>query len=162
MFGQVKHEFVYNVKLNSLLSTYSIKQYHNNREDSCKVSFILSNTDNERIPYVRITITDDISNFQFLSSFEGELSIVLNSGSYSCSIESPGFTELRVDSLYFEENSEITLAVDLGWSNKLKHGRLFSSRELSDIEFEQIIKDLSLHEESKLIKNKTCYMIWEL
>lgn len=73
---------------------------------------------------------------------------------------------LSIEQLYIGDKLKLIppkkVTIILGKAHKLTTPEVFSKRPLSDKELMEIINDLSNGKESKLVKDKTCYITYEI
>jgi hypothetical protein len=115
------------------------------------------------IPFTNITIKNGETDTIVRSDFNGLVSISLTSGTYSIFIFSLQFTPITIDNFIINENTKTTIKTSIGKSNELSIALIYSRRKLSNEEIEKLVDDLSNdREDNELIKNKTCYVMWEI
>lgn len=115
------------------------------------------------IPFANIEIKSRVTDTILHSDTNGFATSKINAGISSVNITALQYTPLSIDSLPIRENTKTTINATLGKSNALRIAVIYSLRKLSEKEIQKITEDLSNdNEENELIKNKTCYIIWEI
>jgi hypothetical protein len=165
VFGQKKKfKYKYEIRLKSQPSTYTIQSADTALEgNKCLLIFKVTDTFGDRIPFANINInrinTTDIIN----CDFNGLATLTLQSDTFDISVLAMFFTTLKIDKLVGKANSKITIKTTLGKANTRYIGHIHSVRQLTDYEINKMVDDLSRDiNDSELIKNKTCYVIWEI
>lgn len=164
VFGQKKYKFDYREHLTSQQSTFTTHTTDTLLDTNRGVlTFQILDKNGEAIPCTNITIKNVETDTIVRSDLNGFVSVSLTSETYSLSIFNLQFTPITLDNFIINENRETTIKTSLGKSNTLRIARIYSRRKLSNEEVEKLVDDLSNdRENNELIKNKTCYVMWEI
>ncbi|MBX7093349.1 MAG: hypothetical protein K1X56_01410 [Flavobacteriales bacterium] len=164
MFGQKKYKHKYRQHLTSQESNFTSKTTDTILQtDKSILTFQILDNKGDAIPFANITIRNSVTDTTIHSDFDGFVSIKLSSGTFSITIFSLQFTPITLDNFIVKENTKTDIKTSLGLSNALRIALIYSIRKLTDEEIKKIVDDLSNDkEESELIKNKTCYIMWEI
>ncbi len=131
--------------------------------DTSVLTFQILDNKGDAIPFANITIKNSSTDTIIHSDINGFAAIKVSSGAFSVTIFSLHFTPITLDSFIVKENSATKIKTSLGHSNASRIALIYSTRKLTDEEVLLLINDLSNDkQENELIKNKTCYVMWEI
>jgi hypothetical protein len=165
VFGQKGYKYKYDLHLKNIPSTYSIVYDSlTNKDNSTKFVFIESRGDTVIQAYIKIKgdnldtlIHNEIAQLKTITK------VLLQPNKYSITVSSIEFSTLNIEKVNIYKNASTTIVSKLGYKNDLEFGEIHSKRKLSDKEIEKIIDDYSKRkDESELIKNKTCVIMWQI
>ena len=164
VLGQEKYKFKYRQFLTRVESTYSATTTDTLLESNKSVlSFQILDKQGETVPFQHITIKNNEVEKSFLTDLNDFFTITMTSGTFSISIYGQIYTPITIDNFNLKESKKVNIKISLGRANEMKIALISSVRKLTDEEIEKIIDDLSNgREDNQLIKNKTCFIGWEL
>lgn len=164
VFGQEKYKYKYRKHLASQQSSFSVSKRDTILESNKSIlKFEILNKKEEAIPFANIRIKNSQIDTSFSSNIDGIAYIKLPSGTFSVSIFSHDITPIAIRKFLVKENTNTSIKTSLGLSNTLEIALIYSIRKLSKKEIKNLINDLSNESrENELIKNKTCYLMWEI
>lgn len=164
VFGQKKYKHKYRHYLTSQESSYTSETIDTILQTNKSIlNFQILANKGEAIPFAKIRIKNSEIDTTIHTDLNGFASIKLTSGTFSVSIFSLHFTPITLDNFILNEQTKTNIKTALGHSNALRIALIYSIRKLTDEEIKKIIDDLSNdREENELIKNKTCYIMWEI
>ncbi|MBL7890725.1 MAG: hypothetical protein JNL24_14325 [Bacteroidia bacterium] len=161
--SQNKYKHEYRIHLKPQLSSYSIVFPDTIEVGKRTVKFIIADNKNELIPFVHIQVTENKNDSTIQSNIDGIAYYKPKNDSISIKIFHPYYTPIEIKNLVVPMNSVLFLSTALGKSNALSIAIIYSKRKLTEAEIEQINNDLSFNKgDNELIKNKTCYISWEI
>jgi hypothetical protein len=165
VFGQKGYKYKYDLHLKNIPSTYSIVYDSiTNRDNSTKFIFIESRADTILQVYIKIKSANiDTVIHNEISQLKTITKMPLKPDKYDIIVSSIEFSTLNIDKVNIYNNTATTIISKLGYKNELEFGEILSKRKLNDKEIEKIIDDYSnRRDESELIKNKTCIIMWQI
>lgn len=161
--GQGKYKHIYKIHLKDQPSNYSIQIADTLIEGGKSLlCFISLDYKGDTVSNVNLTIDDSKTKKLIYSDMNGLASVMLSSDTFDISITSPFYTPIRINKKFIKNNSKIILKTSLGRSNAKMIGNINSKRKLTESEISKIVEDLSMDLPVELIKNKTCYVLWEI
>jgi len=164
VLGQKKYKFMYRAHLTSQKSTFTTHQTDTLLEtDKCNLTFTILDNNGEAVPSANIVIKNNTADTIIHSDLNGFVTATLPSGVFTISINSYQFTAIKLDNFKVKANTKINISTLLGQSNALRIALIYSMRKLTNDEIERIVDALSKGgEDNELIKDKTCYILWEI
>lgn len=162
--GQQQYKFKYRKYLVSQPSSYTdtSKAIHTDTDKSV-LSFRILDKKGDGLAFARVTIKNRFRDTALQADNKGFVTITLNSGIYSISIFSLLFTPIILSDYAVQSKTETTIFTSLGQSNQNSIALIYSIRKLRKEEIKKIVDDLSNNNgENELIRNKTCYVLWEI
>ena len=164
LFGQNKYKFKYRQHLTNQESTFT-KETINSDLDSNKYNLTIQIFDKngESVPFANISIKNNSIDTIIHSDLIGNVIAKLHSSPSTISVNAHSFTPLIIDNLVVYKNTKTTIKVLLGQLNSKRIAIIKSIRILKNEEITKLINDLSNNREvNELIKNKTCFITWEI
>ena len=164
VFGQTQYKYRYRQHLTSQPSTYTTNTVDTLMQANTGIlTFHLFDNTGTAVPMLNITLKNSISDTILQSNADGFAYLELTSGTYSLMLFSLPYTPIVLENYIVSANTHTTITTSLGRSNAMSIALIHSIRELTAAEIQQITDDLSNQKEDiELIKNKTCYVTWEL
>ncbi len=165
VFGQKGYKYKYDLHLKNIPSTYSIVYDSlTNKDNLTKFIFIESRGDTVIKSYIKIK-SDNIDTLihNDFSKITTITKVFLKPNKYDFTVTSVEFGTLNIKNINIYNNSSTIIISKLGYKNDLEFGEIHSKRKLNNKEIEKIIDDYSNRkDESELIKNKTCIIMWQI
>lgn len=164
LFGQKEYKYNYRRHLISQTSTFtSESNYTLLSEGKVSFSFWISDNKGESIPATNVKIKSSTIDTTILSDGNGFVTTILPTGIFSITIYALSFSTLQTNILATKGNTKTTIKASLGRSNVLNIITIHSVRRLTRVEINKIVDNLSFdNANNELIKNKTCYVTFEI
>jgi hypothetical protein len=160
--AQDSYKNIYPLHLRAQISTYFIESDTTEGGPGI-VEFSIRDAKHKPLPAVLINLHSISSDTVLLTSKQGSASLISKYDSLRFSITCLNFSPLEHLIVSSKPGRRSKISVCLAATNALRPGRIESKRILTPSEIETITEDLSKgKEDSPLIKDKTCKIVWEL
>jgi hypothetical protein len=162
--GQSNYIYEYPIRLKPQNSDYKVKTIKKEIEGYAELNISIKDKQGEYLPFAYCWIKNN-SNFDttFYTNIDTKSTILLlKPDTYSIRISLTFYNNLSCDTINLKPNTETKYNAILGETYAIDYRVIRSKRILKESEIERIIDDLSIHRRNKLIRNKTCYVSWEM
>lgn len=164
VFAQKKYKYKYRAHLNSQPSSYTAQVADTLLEaNQCVFAFRVMDKKGESVPFSQILVRGNKIDTLIRADLDGYAVIALPMDTFSITISEIHFTSIQLQKVVATPNTKNLVNILLGKSNALSIALIYSRRKLTEFEIDSIIQDLSNEKnDNELIKNKTCYVSWEI
>ena len=164
VFAQKKYKYKYRAHLISQPSSFTAQVADTLLDpNKCVFAFQVLDKKGESVPFASILIRGSKMDTLIRSNLDGYAIVSLPLDTFSITISEIQFTSLQLQKVVGTPNTKNLVNILLGKSNALSIALIYSRRKLSESEIGSIIQDLSNEKsDNELIKNKTCYVNWEI
>lgn len=158
-----KYKYEYRVHLTNFPSTYSLIQKDSNLNGKCMLNFIISNK-TSTLPFSSVKIHSNNLDTVFNADIDGFASTAIRSDTTNFIIVSPGFVELKLESIPLKSNTLYEVQVLMSQHKSQHIAIIHSQRKLTGSELVILIENLSNEQEENniLFTKKICFISWEI
>lgn len=160
--AQKRYKFTYDIHLKNIPSTYGVT-YDTIHKGYTKIISLAGVNDTILQSTIKIhgNGLDTIlrTGYQYIQPI---VKIALQPGEYDVEIYDIEHTSLNAKKIKILADCSATIITTMGYRNDQRWGFINSKRKLTQQEIDKIIEDYSNRNEPELIKNKTCFVSWQI